>query len=322
MRRKMFVSLAVTAIMIFTGVYSSALAKDTRLSIGTAGTTGVFYAYGGALASVVSKKVENLNVTAEATGGSVENLRLLMNGEIDIATTGADSVYKGFYEYKKSKYFKEKTDVRALFNMYTQPHHIVARKDGRVSKVQEIRGKRVSVGSPGSGTEIKTRLILKALGIEYSDFDPQYLTFSESAEALQDGNIDAAFMGVAYPAPAITSLALTVPVKLIPLADDEADEILAALPFLTRAKIPGGLYKGVDSDVPTIAVQTVVICRKDLSEDVVYDFVKAVFENKEELNLIHRSFKETTLENATPTIVPLHPGAEKFYSELEKLKEK
>ena len=313
--------IGITVLCIFLCV-SAALAQKQRLSIGTAGTTGVFYSYGGALANLISKYVAGVSSTAEATGGSVENMRLIENKEIDIATTSADTVYQAYYDYKKSKYFKKKVDVTGLFNMYTQPHHIITLKNSDIKKVEDIRGKRVSVGSPGSGTEVKTRMLLNALGITYKDFQPEFLSFGESVEALQDKNIECAFLGVSYPAPAVINLALTNKIRLVSLSDEEIGKIISAYPFLSKSIIPKDVYKDVSYDTTTIAVQTLVVCRPDLSPDLTYQIVKAVFEHKDDLNLIHSSFRETTLEHATPTVVPTHPGAIKYFKETNVYKEK
>lgn len=314
--------LIVTSVIVGVSWQYSMAGEVTRLSIGTAGTGGGLYPYGGAVANVVSKYEPDLDVTVEATGGSVEDYKLLDQKKIEMATVSYDVTYQAFYDFKNSKHFKDKVDVRALFNMYTQPTHVVTLEDSDVKKIQDIKGKRIGVGSPGSGTEVKSRVILQALDISYKDFTPEFLTFTEAAEALQDKTIKAEFVGSPIPNSSIASLALTNGIRLVPFSDSERDKIVKDYPYLTKAVIPGGAYKGVDTDTNTVAVQTVMVCRTDLPDDVVYKFVKAVFEHKDELNVIHPSFKETTLENATPVIIPVHPGAVKYYKEKGVYKEK
>jgi hypothetical protein len=315
----------VAATLITLGVVSlcsvqSALAEEKkRLSIVTAGTTGVFYIYGGAVSSVVSKYAPGLNMTAESTGGSVENLKILGKKQAELATTSADVLYEAFHDFKNSKHFKNKVDVRALFNMYTQPHHLITLEKSSVKNILDVKGKRVVVGSPGSGTEVKTKMLLQSLGITYKDFTPEFLSFAEGTEALQDNTVAAAFLGVSYPAPAIVSLALTNPIMLVPLSDGEVGTIVKAYPFLSKAIIPAKTYKGVDKDTQTVSVQTLVVCRADLPDEAAYNIVKTVFEHKKELEQMHSSFRETTLENATPTVVPLHPGAIKYFKEMKVL---
>ena len=306
----------LVALMLVGGAWHPALAETTQLSIGTAGTAGGLYAYGGAIAAVVSKHAPGLSVTAESTGGSVENLKLLDKHELPMAEVGNDVLHQAFYDYKNSKRFDHKIEVRALFNMYTQPTHIVTLAGSDIKTIYDIKGKRVGVGSPGSGTEVKSRAILKALGITYQDFTPEFLSFSEAAEALQDKTIVAEFLGSPVPNASVESLALTNGIRLVSLSDSDIATIVKAYPYMKKTVIPGGVYKGVDKNTGAVAVQTVFVCRPDLPEDEVYKFVKAVFENKDELNVIHPSLRETTLENATPTSIPLHPGAMKYFKEM------
>jgi TRAP transporter TAXI family solute receptor len=310
---------AVSLIIALAGVWYPHpvhAAGTTRLAIGTAGTTGVYYLYGGALANVISKNIPEMKATAEATGGSVENLKLMSKKEMDLATVTADVVNEAVFDFKNSKHFKNKIEVLALFNMYTQPIHLAVLEGSPIKGVPDLKGKRVVVGSPGSGTEVKTRAMLSVLGLEYNrDFKPEFLSFAEGSDALQDKTVDAFFLSVALPAPALVSLALTNPIRLISLSDVEVDKIQKAYPFLTRTTIPGKTYKGVDTDCQTVSVQSLIVCRPDLPEDTAYQIVKTVFEHKAELDQIHIAFKETTLENATPTIVPIHPGAVKYYKE-------
>jgi uncharacterized protein len=313
-------SLIVLGLMSFCDKRPALAAEKTRLSIATAGTTGVVYLYGGAVASIASKYAPGLIVTAEATGGSVENMKMLGKKQADLATVPADVLYEAFYDFKNSKHFKDKVDVRTLFAMYSQPHHFVTLEKSNVNSMMDVKGKRVAVGSPGSGSEVKTKNMLEALGITYKDFTPEYLSFGEAAEALQDGTIAAAFLGVSYPAPALVNLAMTNPIRLVPFSDNEVATIVKTMPIFSKSVIPAKTYKGVDKDTQTICVQQVMICRADLPEDVAYRIVKTVFEHKKELDQIHSSFRETILENAVYTLVPVHPGAIKYFKEMNVLK--
>lgn len=298
------------------GIMGATSATAMQLSVATAGTTGVFYAYGGALANVVSKHVPEISMVAESTGGTVENMKMLAKGQADLALASADVVHEAYIDYEKSKHFKNKVEMYGLFNMYQQPHHILTMEKSSVQDISDIRGKRVVVGAPGSGTEVKTRMLLDTLGITYSDFRPEYLTFAEGVEALQDGTVEAAFLGVNYPAPAIMSLALTNPINLLSLTDKQVGTIRNAYPFLERAIIPANTYKGVAHDTQTVSVQTLVVSNAELPEEAAYQIVKAVFENKAELENITHAFKQTVLEDAVNTIVPLHPGAARYFREV------
>ena len=325
MKKRYFMGLVAATLITFgivslCSVQSALAAEKTRLSIVTAGTTGVFYIYGGAVASIVSKYAPGLDMTAESTGGSVENMKILGKKQAALATTSADVLYEAFHDFKNSKHFKSKVDVRALFNMYDQPHHLITLAKSNVKSVMDVKGKRVVVGSPGSGTEVKTKMVLESLGITYKDFTPEYLSFTEGTEALQDNTVAAVFLGVSYPAPAVVSLALTNPIRLIPFSDSEINTIIKAYSFLSKAIIPAKTYKGQDKDIQTVSVQTLVVCLADLPDEVAYNIVKTVFEHKKELDQIHSSFKETTLKNAPSTVIPLHPGAIKYFKEKKVLK--
>ncbi len=311
---------AIPALFLFIFAVQPAQAQ-TKLSIATAGTTGVFYTYGGALASTISKYVPELMVTAEATGGSVENLKLISTKNVDMATTSADVAYNGFFAFKESKYFKQKVDARALFNMYDEPLHIVTRAESPLKSLQDLKGKRVVVGSPGSGTEMKARMVLRGMGIEYKDFTPEFLSFAEGTEALKDKVVDAALLGVLYPAPAVVELSMHNAIRLIPLAQNEVEKMVQGNQVFVKATIPSGTYKGVDVDTVTVSVPCLVVSRPDLPDEVAYKIVKAVFEHKDELDLMHSAFKDTTLENATKTVIPLHPGAIKYFKEKGVYKE-
>ena len=326
MKKRIFMyiaALCLTTVGVgsFSGVRPALAAETTRLSIGTAGTTGAYYMYGGAIANIISKHALDITASAEVTGGSVENIKLIGNKKLDLATVTNDVLNEAVNDYKNSKHFKKKVELKALFNMYTQPLHLVALANSDVKNFQDIKGKRVAVGSPGSGTEVKTRMVLHILGMEYKkDITPEFLSFAEASEALQDKTIDAFFMSVALPSPALASLTMTNPVKLIPLSDSEVDKINKAYPFLTKSVIPAKTYKGVDTDTQVVSVQSLVVCRADLPDDVAYKIVKAVFEHKNELDRVHNSFRDTTLANATPTLIPLHPGAIKYFKEKKVLK--
>jgi len=296
---------------------ATSVQAQEKLSIATAGTTGVFYAYGGAVANIVSKYVPEISMVAESTGGTVENIKMLSKAQADLATVSADVAHEAYIDYANSRHFRgKKVEMYGLFNMYQQPHHIVTLQGGRVNDINDIRSRRVVVGAPGSGTEVKTRMMLESLGITYRDFRPEFLTFTEGVEALQDGTVEAVFLGVNYPAPAIMSLAMTNPVSLLSLTDAQIGAVQQKYPFLNKAVIPADTYKGVSEDTQTVSVQTLVVSSSTLSEEAAYQIVKAVFEHKDELENINHAFRQTTLESAADTFLPLHPGAARYYREV------
>ena len=331
MRRRAFIAMAVAGLVLFGAAgckdkaapgAKSAPGQQTRLTIATAGTTGVFYAYGGAVAGIISKYIPGTTATAQATGGSVENFKLIANKQVDLATTSADVAYAAFYGYKDSKYFKDKVEARALFNMYGEPLHLMVRAESPIKGYADLKGKRVVVGSPGSGTEMKSRVVLQTMGIDYKDIKPEFLSFGEGAEALKDKTVDAVLMGVHYPAPAVVELSTHNPIRLIPLTDSEVDKMVKGSTIFVKAVIPGRTYKGVDKDTQTVSVPCLVVSRADMPDEVAYNIVKAVFEHKDELDKMHSSFKETSMADSVHTVLPLHPGAIKYYKEKGVYKER
>lgn len=311
------IALALSGTVLTLGSISTTQAQQSQLSIATAGTTGVFYAYGGAVANIVSKYVPGISMVAESTGGTVENIKMLGKGQADLATVSADVAHEAYIDYANSKHFRgKKVEMFGLFNMYQQPHHIVTLQGGKVNDIGDILKKRVVVGAPGSGTEVKTRMMLESLSITYRDFRPEFLTFTEGVEALQDGTVEAVFLGVNYPAPAIMSLAMTNPVNLVSLTDEQIDAIQTQYPFLNKTAIPADTYKGVPQDTQTVSVQTLVVSGENLSEEAAYQIVKTVFEKKTELENINHAFRQTSLEQAADTFIPLHPGAARYYREV------
>lgn len=311
-------ALALSGAVLSVGLMAAtSVQAQEKLSIATAGTTGVFYAYGGAVANIVSKYVPEISMVAESTGGTVENIKMLSKAQADLATVSADVAHEAYIDYANSRHFRgKKVEMYGLFNMYQQPHHIVTLQGGRVNDINDIRSRRVVVGAPGSGTEVKTRMMLESLGITYRDFRPEFLTFTEGVEALQDGTVEAVFLGVNYPAPAIMSLAMTNPVSLLSLTDAQIGAVQQKYPFLNKAVIPAETYKGVSEDTQTVSVQTLVVSSSTLSEEAAYQIVKAVFEHKDELENINHAFRQTTLESAADTFLPLHPGAARYYREV------
>lgn len=284
-----------------------------HLTFATAGTGGTFYPLGGGMAKIISKYVPSLQVTAEATGGSVENARLLDRGEADLAFMAGDVAYEAYHGL--GDFQNEKKKFVALFKTYSEPLHIVTLQDKKINSIMDLKGKKVAVGSPGSGTEVKARALLNALGITYNDIDEQYLSFAEASDALKDNNIDAAIMAVGAPASAVMDLSAVREVKLISLTPEEISKVKEKHPYFFESKIEKGVYEKIPVEVETVAVPIVVAARADLPEQTAYEVVKAIFEHLPELQTVHRVAKEITLETAVPAVVPLHPGAEKYFKE-------
>lgn len=292
-----------------------ATAKEKYISIATGGTGGVYYPYGGGLAEIWTRHVKGIQAVAEVTGASVENIRLLDKGESLVGEAMNDAVYQAYFAEGRFKGKPQK--ILALFQMYPHHYHIVALKGSGIKAVYDLKGKRVSVGAPGSGTEFKTNLVFKALGISYDQFKVQRLSFTETANALKDGTIDVGIWDVAAPTSSIMDLATTRDIVILPFSDPDMEKIVKAYPFYSSFVLPPGIYKGQDYAVKNPSVWNTVIGNAGMPKDLVYKLVKAVFQNRDYLEKIHPFAKYTTPENAIKASpIPLHPGAIQYYREL------
>ena len=294
----------------------AAHAQQNKLSISTGGTGGVWYPMGGAMANVLSKSMPNTSATAEVTGGSVDNVKLLSVGKTDIGFSMVDVAYEGMMGTGK---FKEKVPMRTLAVVHPLVMHVVTAEGRGIEKMSDLKGKRVSTGSPGSGTEVMAIRILEAYGISTKDIVQERLSVSEAANALKDRKIDAFLHAAGVPLPAVTDVAATpgVKVKLI----DHADAVKAMVkkygPIYAPGKIAAKTYSGQDRDALTTNVWGVLYVNQKMNEKTAYDVVKTLFDKQPDLVLAHRESANMTLENQTigASPVPWHPGAIRFFKE-------
>jgi TRAP transporter TAXI family solute receptor len=296
-------------------VSSPAGARPQFVSIGTGGTGGVYYPYGGGVAESWSKKVDGIKAVAEVTGASVENTKLCRKGETLFGEIMSDVAYQAYTGTGKFKGKPQK--ILGMFVMYPNVYHVVTRADSGVNAISDLKGRKVSVGAPGSGTEFMTNLILEgSLNIPYSSFKVFRLSFNENANALKDNSIDVGIWCVAPPTSSIMDLATTHAIKIVPFTKDEIDRVTSKYPFYSGYTLPAGIYKGQDKEVYTASVWNTFICNADLDVDLVYKLTKAVFENQAYLIKIHPFAKYTTPQNAIKySAIPLHPGAVKYIRE-------
>lgn len=313
--RVFLIMLCAVTLIGLAGGASLTQAKEKLISLGTGGTGGVYYPYGGGLAEIWTKYAPGVKAVAEVTGASVENVRLAHRGETLIGEVMNDVAYQAYYGEGRFKGKPQK--ILGIFQMYPHHYHVVALKGSGIKTIYDLKGKRVSVGAPGSGTEFKTNLIFKVLRISYKDFKVHRLSFTENANALKDGTIDVGIWDVAAPTSSVMDLATHRDIVLISFSDEDIKKIIKAYPFYSPFVMPPGIYKGVDYPVKNPSVWNTVLCNADLSEDLVYKLAKAAFEHKDYLIKIHPFAKFTTPENALAhSAIPLHPGAIKYYREL------
>lgn len=328
-------ALALSAAMVLTACSSgggttttTAAAKDNtaaasgdtvKLTMGTGGTTGTYYAFGGVIANVLNGKNVGVNINVQSTGASKANIYLVNDGEADLAIVQNDVMdygYKGTDLFADEGAADQFTTVAAL---YAEVCQVVSTKD--IKSIEDLKGKRVSVGDAGSGVEFNARQILEAYDISFDDINVNNLGFGDSSDALKDGKIDAFFCTAGAPTTAIVELATTNDINLLAIDDEHAAKLAEAYPFYTTYPVAGGSYKGVDDDVQTVAIKATLIASPNLSEETVYNLTKALFDNKDEIASAHSKGEELSLEYAVSGIsVPFHPGAEKYYKEVGALK--
>ncbi len=302
-------------------IFISALVAGTpalaqqQLSIATGGTGGVYYPMGGGLAEVINKNIEGYAATAEVTGASVENMGLVAMGDADMALGLADTVQQA--QTGTGRFEGQQLEMlRGLASMYANMIQIVTLESSGIDSLDDLVGKRVSVGAPGSGTEVNANAVLNANGITYDDIEEQRLNFNETADALANGDIDAGFWSVGAPTSSIMNLATTNDIRIIELSDEEFAAAREANPIFARTTLDGGLYEGVDEDVAVLGVPNVLVASSEMSDDLAYKITKTMFENIEDLQAVHPAAKQTTVAftlDATP--IPLHPGAIRYYEE-------
>jgi TRAP transporter TAXI family solute receptor len=290
---------------------------QTRLSVATGGTGGVYYPLGGGLANVLTKALPGVEATAEVTSASVDNIKLVGAGRADIAFTLADTAADGFNGVGK---FKEKVGVRSVAVIYANKSQWVTVEGTGIQKMQDLKGKRIGTGAPGSGTEIIAIRILEAYGIDPDkDVKREKLSVAESVNALKDRKIDAFFWSGGVPTAAVTDLAATpgMKIKLLDHADGIPNMVKKWGPLYVKGSIPAKSYPGQEKDVAVADVWNLLVVNEKMDEKMAYGITKAIFEHKADLAAVHSEANNIDLakqyEVGSP--VPFHPGAAKYFAE-------
>jgi TRAP transporter TAXI family solute receptor len=313
--RRLFI-FAVISLLVFS--FSSAWAQKTvRLSIATGGTGGVYYPLGGGMANVISKYIPYTEATAEVTTASVDNCRLIGAGKGELALIMADT---GWDAYQGKAQFKEKIPLRTVAVLYPNNMHIVTMEGKGIEKVTDLKGKRVSTGAPGSGTEVMALRVIEAYGLDPTkDMTRDKLGVSESAGALKDRKIDAFFWVGGLPTAAVTDLGATpgIKIKLIGHVDAVPKMRETYGPIYVKGVIPAKTYPGQAVDVPIAVVWNLLVCHENMKGDIAYDIVKTLFDHKPELIASHKEASGLALEHQAGggSPIPFHPGANRYYAE-------
>lgn len=285
----------------------------SQVIIATGGTAGTYYPLGGGIANIISENTDT-DASAQTTGASVENMRLIAKDEVDLAFTQTDIAD---YALNGTEMFEAPVEnLKAIASLYPETIQIVLPADTEITTVADLKGKRVSVGAPGSGVEANAKQVLEIYGLTFEDLNAEHLSFGDSATKIQDGQLDAAFVTAGAPTSAITELSATKGVKILSLEKDKIDELIAKYPYYALDVIPAGVYSGQEEEVNTVAVKAMLVVRSTLAEEQVYNMTKALFENLDKLVTINKKAEAISLDTALEGVsLELHPGAAKYFEE-------
>ncbi len=320
MKKFMLGGVAAAGFLAATLTAQPAAAETKFISIGTGGITGVYYPTGGAICRLMNKrrKETGIRCSVESTGGSIYNINAIRNKELEFGVAQSDwqyHAYHGTSKFKDKGPFKE---LRAVFSIHPEPVTIVARNDANIKTILDLKGKRVNIGNPGSGTRGTWEVIEETLGWKRSDLKlAAELKSAETGQALCDNKIDAYFWLVGHPSALTQETLASCPSHLVNARAPKLDELVKKTPYYSFAVIPGGLYPQQKEDVPTWGVRATLVTAAWVPEDVVYNLVKSVFDNFDQFKKLHPAFGHLKPEEmiSASLSAPLHKGAVKYYKE-------
>jgi TRAP transporter TAXI family solute receptor len=316
--RKISIGLAAAMILLISPGCEKKAPPLTGMKLATGGSAGTYYAYGVALGRIFEKNLR-VPVTIQTTAASVANVALVHSGSVEFAFVQNDVMT---YAYDGTNIFSAEgalKDFSVVAGLYPEVCHVVAAAG--ITGITGLKGLRVSVGEGGSGTILNAAQILEAYGMSFADIKEEHLNFSDSAEALIAGEIDAFFCTAGTPTPVLMELASSIPVRLLPISEARRKLLQSQYPYYTVHTIPAGTYPGIGEDVNTVAVQATLVVNNKIQADDVYKVTRALFEGKAEITAAHPKGAELSLESAVLGIpIPFHPGALKYYREKGVLK--
>jgi TRAP transporter TAXI family solute receptor len=298
---------------------SATVAQERFITIGTGGQTGVYFVVGQSICRLVNRDSAKtgLKCTAPSTGGSIANINAIKAGDMDMGVAQSDwqyHAYNGTSKFEGQKFDK----ARAVFSVHGEPFTVIARADAGIGSFDDLKGKRVNVGNPGSGQLATMEVVLEAKGWTMDDFQlASELKPAEQAAALGDNKVDAIVYTVGHPNGSIQEAVSTVEAVIVDVTGEAIDKLINENPFYARATIPGGMYEGSPDDITTFGVKATFVTSADVADDVVYEVVKAVFDNFDRFKRLHPAFGNLKEEEMIKDglSAPLHPGAVKYYKE-------
>ena len=312
---------AVAGIGLAAAVLIAPVQAKEFITIGTGGVTGVYYPTGGAICSLVNKsrKEHGVRCSVESTGGSIYNINTIRNNELDMGVAQSDWQYHAYYGTSSFKEAGEFPGLRSVFSLHSEPFTVVARADAGIKNFEDLKGKRVNIGNPGSGQRGTMEVLMKAMGWTKDDFSlTSDLKAAEQSKALCDNKIDVMIYAVGHPSGSIKEATTSCDSVLVNVVGPVVDKLVSENSFYRKVTIPGGMYRGSDADTQTFGVGATFISSTEVADNVIYAVVKAVFENFSTFKKLHPAFgilkKEEMVSDGLTA--PLHNGALKYYKEV------
>ncbi len=312
--------LAIVAVLGM-GVVPAAAQQRVFLAIATGGTAGVYFPLGAALAELWTGKVPNVQATAQTSGASLTNIRLLQRGDVAVAFVQNDTVY---YAFHGTEMFMDRiankpqpfATLRGMAMLYPETIQVVTLRSKNINSIADLKGRRIAVGAPGSGTEVNARQILRAFELGYYNTRPDFLNFAEAADQLKDGVVDAAFITAGFPTAAVQDIAANRDLKILSISRDVADQLRDTYPYYTPVTIPPNTYRGQTEPVDTVAVMAMLVTRQDVDESLIYALTAALWDNTDRLRAAHARGRDITTGSARRGMpITMHAGALRYYRE-------
>ena len=316
--KKLSVAILLICIVLFVVSYGGAASSESEkrynLIIGGGGLGGTYFPLAGAIARVLTKELPNVNVSAQSTGAGIENIMLIERGEIELGLTQNDLAQ---YAYEKQYMFDEEYKRgQAIARLYPEVIQIFVRKNSGIQSINDIKGKRVSVGYAGSGMYANSTQIIDLFGLT-DDIRAEQLDNVDAANRMKDGLIDVIFRTTSAPNAGLLELAFSVDIDVLSFSDEEIKKLKDKYPFFSEYTIPANTYQGQTAEVRTVSVHSVLICQKELDEELVYDITKTIWKQREQLVSMIAALKDMDPENPLLGVtIDVHPGAKKYYEEI------
>ena len=316
---KKFAVVMLTAVFVCIGVVD-ALAATQYVTIGTGGVTGVYYPTGGAICRLVNqtRKQHGIRCSVESTGGSIYNLNTIRAGELDMGVAQSDWQYHAYHGTSKFEEQGPNKELRAVFSIHPEPFTVVARTDSGIKNFQDLKGKRVNIGNPGSGQRGTMEVAMAAMGWTNDDFKlASELKSAEQSQALCDNKVDAIVFAVGHPNGSISEATTSCDSVMVNVTGPAFDKLIADNSYYRTATIPGGMYRGTATDTTTFGVGATFVSSTNVPDEVIYQVVKAVFDNFDDFKNLHPAFANLKPEEMIKDglSAPLHNGAIKYYKE-------